>query len=86
MLHSFQPSSIKESLLGSGSPTDYFATYASIPQYISTDVRCLFMENSEYMSFDMTQADRVSIRLESDKMRGIYIYIGKDWFCDIESR
>lgn len=38
------------------------------------------------MSFDMTQADRVSIRLESDKMRGIYIYIGKDWFCDIESR
>jgi alpha-glucosidase (family GH31 glycosyl hydrolase) len=28
------------------------------------------MENSEYMSFDMTQSDRVTIRLESDKMRG----------------
>lgn len=57
-------------MLGSYGSADIFATYASIPQYISTDIRCLFMENSEYMSFDMTEPDRVSIRLESDKMRG----------------
>lgn len=50
--------------------TDRFATYASIPQYISSDIRSLFLENSEYMSFDMTEPDRVTIRLESDKMRG----------------
>jgi hypothetical protein len=31
------------------------------------------MENYEYMSFDMTQPDRVTVRLESDKMRGTYI-------------
>ncbi|KAI9473929.1 MAG: glycosyl hydrolases family 31-domain-containing protein [Benjaminiella poitrasii] len=66
-------SSLKEaafSVLGSYGYTDNFATYASVPQYISSDVRSLFMENSEYMSFDMTQPDRVTIRLESDKMRG----------------
>lgn len=52
-----------------GTP-DRFASYASIPQYISSDIRSLFLENSEYMSFDMTEPDRVTIRLESDRMRG----------------
>lgn len=53
-----------------GGNTDNFATYASIPQYITSDVRCLFMENSEYMSFDLTELDRVSIRIESDHIKG----------------
>ncbi|RCH90520.1 hypothetical protein CU097_010011 [Rhizopus azygosporus] len=53
-----------------GGNTDNFATYASIPQYITSDVRCLFMENSEYMSFDLTELDRVSIRIESDHVKG----------------
>ncbi|KAG1306054.1 hypothetical protein G6F64_007889 [Rhizopus arrhizus] len=57
------------SILGSGS-VDNFATYASIPQYISSDIRCLFMENSEYMSFDLTELDRVSIRVDSDHLKG----------------
>lgn len=61
------------SVFGSYGTTDNFATYASIPQYISSDIRCLFMENSEYMSFDMTQLDRVTIRLESDVMKGMYL-------------
>ncbi|KAI8083262.1 glycosyl hydrolases family 31-domain-containing protein [Gilbertella persicaria] len=58
------------SVFGGYNSTDSFATYASIPQYISSDIRCLFMENTEYMSFDMTLPDRVTIRLESDKMKG----------------
>lgn len=57
-------------MFGTLGPADNFATYASIPQYISSDIRCLFMENSEYMSFDLTAPDRVTIRLESDVMRG----------------
>ncbi|KAI8641325.1 glycosyl hydrolases family 31-domain-containing protein [Parasitella parasitica] len=65
---SFKESAL--SMLGSYGSADNFATYASVPQYISSDIRCLFMENSEYMSFDMTELDRVSIRLESDRMRG----------------
>jgi hypothetical protein len=50
--------------------TDYFATYASIPQYISSDIRSIAMENYEYMSFDMTDPTRVTIRLDADKMTG----------------
>ncbi|CEP11093.1 hypothetical protein [Parasitella parasitica] len=65
---SFKESAL--SMLGSYGSADNFATYASVPQYISSDIKCLFMENSEYMSFDMTEPDRVSIRLESDRMRG----------------
>ncbi|CAO3691006.1 unnamed protein product [Rhizopus stolonifer] len=64
--------SLKDSalnILGSSS-TDNFATYASIPQYITSDIRCLFMENSEYMSFDLTELDRVSIRVDSDYLKG----------------
>ena len=52
------------------SNSDYFATYASVPHYITNDMHCLFMENSEYMSFDLTKPDRVSIRLESKVMKG----------------
>jgi alpha-glucosidase (family GH31 glycosyl hydrolase) len=52
------------------SKTDDTASYASIPQYISSDIRSLFLENSEYMSFDMTEPDCVTIRLESDRMIG----------------
>ncbi|GAA5802552.1 hypothetical protein HPULCUR_008022 [Helicostylum pulchrum] len=58
------------SVLGNSGPTDTFATYASIPQYISSDIRCLFMENSEYMSFDLTEPDRVTIRLETNVVQG----------------
>ncbi|KAL9545801.1 hypothetical protein MBANPS3_006978 [Mucor bainieri] len=65
---SFKESAL--SMLGSYGSADNFATYASVPQYISSDIRCLLMENSEYMSFDMTEPDRISIRLESDTMRG----------------
>jgi hypothetical protein len=56
-----------------GGTADSFASYASIPHYISSDVRSLFMENSEYTSFDLRQPDRVQIRIESDKIQGIYI-------------
>ncbi|KAI8993192.1 glycosyl hydrolases family 31-domain-containing protein [Pilobolus umbonatus] len=65
--------SIKDSALGmfgSYGPADITATYASIPQYITSDIRCLFMENSEYMSFDLSKPDRVTIRIESDKIKG----------------
>ncbi|KAG0180191.1 hypothetical protein DFQ29_001057 [Apophysomyces sp. BC1021] len=60
-----------------GTPTNSFfgddghvATYASVPQYITSDNRCLFLENSEYVSFDLTRLDRVVVRLDGDSMTG----------------
>ncbi|KAI9015785.1 glycosyl hydrolases family 31-domain-containing protein [Phycomyces nitens] len=49
---------------------DYFTTYASVPQYITTDNQCLFLETSEYASFDLKQHDRVVVRLNSNTMTG----------------
>ncbi|KAI8375380.1 glycosyl hydrolases family 31-domain-containing protein [Choanephora cucurbitarum] len=57
-------------VFGGFSSVDNFATYASIPQYITSDIRCMLIENTEYMSFDLTELDRVTVRLESDKMKG----------------
>lgn len=34
------------------------------------------MENSEYMSFDLTQPDRVTIRIESEVVKG---KVYKNW-------
>ncbi|KAF7722104.1 hypothetical protein EC973_003684 [Apophysomyces ossiformis] len=48
----------------------HVATYATVPQYITSDNRCLFLENSEYVSFDLTKPDRVVIRLDGDNMTG----------------
>ncbi|KAH8555350.1 glycosyl hydrolases family 31-domain-containing protein [Umbelopsis sp. PMI_123] len=49
---------------------DSFTTYAPIPQYITTDNRCVFLENNEYSSFDLRKPDRVVIRVNSPVATG----------------
>ncbi|KAL0094407.1 glycosyl hydrolases family 31-domain-containing protein [Phycomyces blakesleeanus] len=58
------------SVFGEFAGGDHFTTYASVPQYITTDNRCLFLETSEYASFDLKQPDRVIVRLNSNTMIG----------------
>ncbi|KAI8146758.1 glycosyl hydrolases family 31-domain-containing protein [Fennellomyces sp. T-0311] len=41
------------------------ASYVSVPQFISTDKRCLFLETSEYASFNLIEPDRVTIRVDT---------------------
>jgi len=45
---------------GGGDP---YATEAPAPQYITTRLRSLFLENKEYSVFDLRYADRVEIKL-----------------------
>ncbi len=47
-----------------------YTSYASVPHYITSEMRSLFLENYEYSSFDLTDDDRVQVEVFSPRMRG----------------
>ncbi|RUP50665.1 hypothetical protein BC936DRAFT_138186 [Jimgerdemannia flammicorona] len=49
---------------------DRYTTYAPIPHYITTDNRSVFLENTEYSSFDLRKDDRVVIRVTAKIVTG----------------
>jgi alpha-glucosidase (family GH31 glycosyl hydrolase) len=61
------------SVFGQFSGGDHFTTYCSVPQFVSTDNRCVFLENSEYASFDLREPDRIQIRLNASTLTGCII-------------
>ena len=53
-----------------GAGGDPYASYASVPHYITSDARSLFLENYEYSTFDLREDDRAQIGVFSPLMRG----------------
>src|SRR5215211_6782542 len=53
-----------------GAGGDPYTSYASVPHYITSEARSLFLENYEYSSFDLREEDRVQIEVFSSRMRG----------------
>ncbi len=47
-----------------------FTNYFSVPQYITTENRGLFLQNSEYSVFDLSQPEKVSVSVFSPVMKG----------------
>jgi alpha-glucosidase (family GH31 glycosyl hydrolase) len=47
-----------------------FTSYASVPHYITSEMRSLFLENYEYSSFDLREEDRVQVEIFSSRMSG----------------
>ena len=47
-----------------------FTSYASVPHYVTSEMRSLFLESYEYSSFDLTEEDRVQVKLFSSRMEG----------------
>jgi alpha-glucosidase (family GH31 glycosyl hydrolase) len=47
-----------------------YTSYASVPHYVTSGMRSLFLENYEYSSFDLREEDRVQIGVFSSRMRG----------------
>ncbi|HET7479905.1 MAG TPA: alpha-glucosidase [Rubrobacteraceae bacterium] len=47
-----------------------FTSYASVPHYITSEMRSLFLENYEYSDFDLRDGDRVQIEVFSPQMTG----------------
>ena len=50
-----------------GSP---YTSYASVPHYVTSEMRSLFLENYGYSSFDLREDDRVQIEVFSPRMSG----------------
>jgi alpha-glucosidase (family GH31 glycosyl hydrolase) len=49
---------------------DAYTSGASVPHYITSELRSLFLENYEYSSFDLREGDRVQVEVFSSRMRG----------------
>src|SRR5829696_5716163 len=47
-----------------------FTSGASVPHYMTSEMRSLFLENYEYSAFDLRGEDRVQIEVFSSRMRG----------------
>src|SRR5918998_465522 len=50
-----------------GSP---YTSGASVPHYITSEIRSFFLENYEYSSFDQREEDRVQVEVFSSRMAG----------------
>jgi alpha-glucosidase len=53
-----------------GAGGDPYTSYASVPHYITSEARSLFLENYEYSTFDLREDDRVQVGVFSSLMRG----------------
>lgn len=56
---------------GGGTP---FTTEAPAPHYLSSRLRSLFLENTDYSTFDMRRPDRIEIKVWSGSMTGRILY------------
>jgi alpha-glucosidase len=53
-----------------GAGGDPYTSYASVPHYITSKMRSLFLENYEYSTFDLREKDRVQACVFASRMRG----------------
>jgi alpha-glucosidase len=56
---------------GGGTP---FVTEAPVPHYLTSRLRSVFLENTEYSTFDMRQPDQIDIKVWSATMTGRILY------------
>ena len=61
-------------LLYDGAGGNPYITEAPVPQYITSQLRSLFLENKEYSVFDMRASDYVAVKLFSGTMTGRIIF------------
>ncbi|XP_024524427.1 uncharacterized protein LOC9654271 isoform X1 [Selaginella moellendorffii] len=65
-----QPITAAANILSYRSGGSWHTTYAPSPYYMTSDMRCLFLENYEYSVFDLRRHDRVQIQVHSGTMEG----------------
>lgn len=60
--------------LAAGAGGGPYTTYAAVPHYITSRLRSLFLENSQYAAFDLRRPDRVQISVFAPNLRGRILY------------
>ena len=53
-----------------GAGGDPYTSYASVPHYLTSEMRSLFLENYEYSSFELRDEERVRVEVFSPRMEG----------------
>jgi alpha-glucosidase len=56
--------------LVAGSGGTWYTSYAGVPQYITSRLRSMFLENSEYSVFDFRRDGRVQVQVWSPSVKG----------------
>lgn len=51
-----------------------YTTYAAVPHYISSRLRSLFLENSEYSQFDLRSPDKIQVEVFASTLAGRILY------------
>lgn len=65
-----QPISAAVNLGSAGAAGNELTTYYAVPQYITNTNKSLFLENTDYSVFDLSDANRVRVRLFNGQMTG----------------
>ncbi|KPA09323.1 Glycoside hydrolase, family 31 [Candidatus Magnetomorum sp. HK-1] len=65
-----QPISGTINFFAKGAGGNEFTSYTSIPHYITSKFRSLFLETTEYATFNLKEADKVTIKLYNSQMTG----------------
>ena len=58
-----EPYSTLLNLVMPGAAGSWYSTYSAVPQYLTSRMRSVFLENDEILFFDLTAPDRVTIKL-----------------------
>ncbi|HNR90017.1 MAG TPA: alpha-glucosidase [Spirochaetota bacterium] len=61
-------------LVSPGSGGDAYTSYISVPHYITSLMRSLFLETTEYAVFDLRDDESVSVKIFSDRIAGRILY------------
>ena len=56
--------------LTAGAGGDWSTTYAAVPHLVTSRMRSLFLENTEHSTFELRDAERITVELFSGQMRG----------------
>ncbi|CAN5855720.1 alpha-glucosidase [soil metagenome] len=56
--------------LQAGAGGAWYSSYATVPHYVTSESRSLFLENYEYSAFDLREPDKVQIEVFSSRMEG----------------
>lgn len=55
---------------GDGAGGNALTTYTAVPHYITNYTQSFFLENTEYIVFDLTHSTRISVEVYSPVMKG----------------
>lgn len=67
-----------ELLGGKGVAGDWWTSYGTVPHYITSDLRSVYLENTEFAAIDLRHPSEVRIAIMADRLAGA-VLVGRDY-------